>query len=142
VKPGVAEFVGAQMVASLRVEGARRVKKGDRFFLVRQLEYFRQRYEECKCQPAHSCDGCEVTFEIGLALALLTEEQREQTDVHGSANQTGRAADMWRGMRSGETSGRAMIEKRWGDIFEKRTAKAHKSEKPEKPAELPLEAES
>lgn len=73
----VSEFIGAGLLGKLQREDARAAKHGDRYFLTRQLEYFRIGYNACKCLPAHSCGGCTVLYELGLSLNELTAEQRE-----------------------------------------------------------------
>lgn len=51
----------------LQREGALQARHGDRYMLVRQIEMFAIRYNECHCE-AHSCSGCRQMFEMGSRL--------------------------------------------------------------------------
>lgn len=122
----VAQYVGEGLLKHLVWEGARLEKRGDRFFLVRQLEYFRLSYTDCRCHE-HSCRSCEIALELQNELAELTKAQREETDVHGSVNHGQRARAVWVGAQDRDVTALALVAKRWEEIVARRRLRAGKA---------------
>lgn len=108
----VSAFVGAGLISKLQVEAGRCSKNADRYFLVRQLEYFRCAYNECKCVPAHSCGGCTVLYEIGIALGEVTAAQREGPQQIACEHEGDKSRMLWFSERRDLGVERAKVQER------------------------------
>ena len=61
---GLEAFDQASLLALLCRDAQKQAEFGDKYLLVRELEMFSLRYNECKCEH-HSCGGCRQMFEMG-----------------------------------------------------------------------------